>query len=287
MFCSISIELFSTLFACCYSFSDPLISIWNILKLLAVLCACTISYRFQIWSSSHFSFYSIGREFREFLVSFLVFFNFTWRLPEQMCYLFKKCDFTVHNFLLSADSQNVKKSTNKTQSNRASAQKMPQLFLLFLFSVISSTNKVWLNRCVINMLVLYMVCAWDTVNVFYHEIQFIWVCRLLYFASSYILSLSITLTAFVCVAVCCYCHCAASLHMYRHTMFSFFPHCNTSTELEWDSKLKRDNRIHSSLCMWRKHKIAQSKIHSTCDGTHKFTMQLILDDIYYDRKTSA
>lgn len=160
----------------------------------------------------------------------------------------------------------------------------------FYFSVISSTCKVWLNRCVINMLVLYMVCVWDGRCILpWNSIH--WVCRLLYFTLSHILSLSIAFDLCVRCTVCiCVIGIVRRLCTCIDTILFFHFGVYTDSQSEWARERERDGQSFIE-CMWRKQNITQYEMYSTCDGTvhkctHKFTMQLLLDREIFIMKES-
>lgn len=119
----------------------------------------------------------------------------------------------------------------------------------FYFSVISSTCKVWLNRCVINMLVLYMVCAWDGRCILpWNSIH--WVCRLLYFTLSHILSLSIAFDLCVRCTVCiCVIGIVRRLCTCIDTILFFHFGVYTDSQSEWAREREREmDNLSSSVC---------------------------------------
>lgn len=159
----------------------------------------------------------------------------------------------------------------------------------FYFSVISSTCKVWLNRCVINMLVLYMVCVWDGRCILpWNSIH--WVCRLLYFTLSHILSLSIAFDLCVRCTVCvCVIGIVRRLCTCIDTILFFHFGVYTDSQSEWARERERWTIAHRVYVTQTKYNTIWNVFHMRWHRTQVYAQvhnAIIVGprDIYYERE---
>lgn len=137
-------------------------------------------------------------------------------------------------------------------------------FLVDVFSVITSTYKVWLNRCVINMLDLYMLLCETRgvycvrVSVPWNFFQFIWVCRFVCFCCRCVSFPHIFSYVSVCIAVwhcrrlCTYVYSHTHTYMRNVQCCCYFLTLQHSTTLDYQEWIGEWVNEWVNVYMWRK-----------------------------------